>query len=113
MERTMLERDLELYFYDRVKRAGGLSIKLIPIRAGFPDRLIVLPGGQMRFVELKTETGHLRPIQRVWHERARQLGVHVDVLYGPRDVREWLSAALDGEAFTSTHPDPIRAGEAR
>lgn len=72
-----------------------MSIKLAPTRAGIPDRLILLPGGGLHLVELKTTTGAVRPIQAVFHERAAALGVHVAVLRGRGEILAWLRDRLD------------------
>lgn len=67
-----------------------MSIKLIPYMAGVPDRLIILPGGRIFFIEIKAEGGRLRPIQQVFHKRAAALGVNVLVLTGRDEVDVWL-----------------------
>lgn len=85
----MLERDLEARFRQRVKAAGGLAIKIAPIVAGVPDRLVIL-GGRLHLVELKTDTGRLSTIQMHWHEQARLKGVTVETLYGAQAVEEWI-----------------------
>ena len=87
----MLESTLEARFRRGVKRAGGLPVKMVPAgQAGVPDRLVLWPGGRVDLVELKTDTGELRPIQRVWHDRASKLGVDVVVLYGPTDIDAYI-----------------------
>lgn len=51
----MLERDIEKKFVAKVKRMGGEAVKFTsPASRGWPDRLVVLPGGRVTFVELKT-----------------------------------------------------------
>lgn len=67
----MTERQVESTLVKQVKAAGGMALKLIsPGIAGVPDRLVLLPGGRIRFVELKAPGELLRPLQR---KRARQL----------------------------------------
>jgi hypothetical protein len=91
----MSEAALEHYFRRRVIGLGGIARKVMPTDAGAPDRLVLLPGGIMRLVELKTEIGKLRPIQFVWHEKSRHLGTPVAVLYGRDQVDDWLRRLVD------------------
>ena len=76
-----------------VKLGGGLSFKLAPTVKGLPDRLVVLPHGQVFLVELKAVGGRLSPAQRVLHRRLAQRGVEVKVLTGPGEVRAWVDRA--------------------
>lgn len=69
---------------------GGLSIKIVPYWAGLPDRLILLPGGRMFLIETKAPGGRLRPVQRVWHEKAAARGTQVLVLSTLEEVDVWL-----------------------
>ena len=96
------ESSLEAYFAHRVRSAlGGIVIKMVPLVRGTPDRLVMLPGGQLHLVELKTETGNLSPAQMVWHDRARQLGATVYTLRGRPEIVTWLRARareIDGTA---------------
>jgi hypothetical protein len=87
-----LESNLEAFFSTAVRRAGGMSIKLAPIMAGTPDRLVLLPGGRMILVELKAPSGRLAPIQREWHRRAGVLGTEVLVLRGRNEVFDWIES---------------------
>lgn len=85
-----LESQLESFFYNQVRRMGGMVEKITPVRWGLPDRLVLLPGGRIFLVELKTETGRVRAAQSVWHRKAAQRGTHVVVLRGRRQTEAWL-----------------------
>jgi hypothetical protein len=85
----MLERDLEAYFRREIKARQGWAIKLTGIK-GLPDRMVLLPGGRLYFVELKTERGRLAPIQKAVHYKLLGLGFMVHVLYGRQSVDEFL-----------------------
>ena len=52
----MKERDIEVLLRDGVKQLGGKAYKWVsPGNAGVPDRIVILPGGKVIFVELKHE----------------------------------------------------------
>ena len=54
----MRERDIERYLVERVKALGGMCIKFTsPNRRGVPDRIVMLPGGVLHWVELKRPGG--------------------------------------------------------
>ena len=86
----MLEKTIEDFLKRLVKEEGGLCIKLIPIgTAGIPDRLVLLPGGKILFVELKAPGEKPRTIQTVWQKKIEALGfdsVVVDSRVGAREV---------------------------
>ena len=87
----MKESTLERRLVDGVKRAGGIAWKFTsPANAGVPDRLITMPGGRVIFVELKTETGTLAPIQRVQQNKLKLLGHDVRTLYGKQEVEDFI-----------------------
>jgi hypothetical protein len=87
----VLESALEQRFFKLVREAGGIAIKLMPTHAGVPDRLVLWPGGRSALVELKTETGSVSKVQKVWHERAAALGHPVTVLRGMAEVKKWVA----------------------
>ena len=88
---VMLERHLEQYFAKQIKAKGGLSYKFTsPSNAGVADRIVVLPGGVVWFVELKTSTGKLSKLQALFNKRVQALGANACVLYGRDEVDEWL-----------------------
>lgn len=85
------EAALEAFFRHRVRLVGGHTIKLAPTERGVPDRLVMMPGGRLYLVELKTPDGALSPIQKLWHERMRtRFGIRVHVLHGRAGVLAWL-----------------------
>ena len=71
------EKHLEKRCLSAVREAGGFFIKLLPfVEVGLPDRLLLLPGGVVWFVELKSSTGRLGPKQAFWQRRLRKLGMN-------------------------------------
>ena len=99
----MLESALEKLLFSQVRQRGGRAIKMAPIQAGCPDRLVICPDGGMYLVELKTTDGRLEEIQKLWHERLRRdTGVEVIVLYGPAGVMAWLDAVTADPVGTAS-----------
>lgn len=88
----MRERDIEDRLRDGIKKLGGLCYKFVsPGNRGVPDRIVLLPGGAVYFVELKTEVGRLSKIQHVQLKRMERLGVQIAVLYGLSEVDAFLA----------------------
>lgn len=84
----MREAAVEQVFIRRVRELGGLSFKFAPVHIGNPDRIVLL-AGNIYLVELKADDGCLDPAQRVWHRRAAERGVHVYVVTGSAEARNW------------------------
>ena len=62
-------------------------MKFTPINwVGAPDRLVVLPGGKLGFVEVKAPGQRPRPLQLARHRQLRKLGCYVAVLDDPSRV---------------------------
>lgn len=85
----MLEKTVEAIFARRVRELGGQSFKFAPVVAGNPDRIVLMPGGWVGFVELKADDGVLSPVQKLWHARAADLGTTVQVVVGAVEARSW------------------------
>jgi hypothetical protein len=86
----MRESSVEAVFARRVRDLGGLSFKFAPVHAGNPDRIVLLPGGLVCFVELKADDGELHRAQKLWHRRAAERGTEVYVVTGAEEARTWL-----------------------
>ena len=83
----MLEKTLEHKFVTEVKRVGGLALKFVsPGFDGVPDRLVLLPGGKLGFVEVKAPGKRPRPLQLARHRLLRRLGFKVYVLDDERQI---------------------------
>lgn len=83
----MRERDIEGKLAKSVKRKGGLCPKLVcPGFDGMPDRLVLLPGGKIAFVEVKAPGKRPRPLQEKRHAQLMTLGFPVYVLDDPKKI---------------------------
>lgn len=91
----MKESKIEAKLVRMVRDRGGLCYKFVsPGNPGVPDRLIVLPGGRVIFVELKTEVGRLASIQRWQQEQLRSRGVEVRTLRGLDEVEQFIEEVM-------------------
>lgn len=87
----MIERTVERRLMNGVKAAGGKAWKWVsPGHSGVPDRIVMLPGGRIIFVELKTDTGKLTPLQIETHNILRGMGFDVRTLYGKSYVEGFI-----------------------
>ena len=86
------EQTIEGYLRARVRDAGGLCVKLNPAGyVGIPDRLVVLPGGVVVFVEVKKpQGGKISKAQFVWRDRLLDLGVEHRFVFTKDDVDELM-----------------------
>jgi len=84
------EKDVERHLVETCPE-GAWCIKLNPIGLrGLPDRMLLLPGGRIYFIELKIRSGRLSRLQEYVHSRLRALGFMVYVLWS----REQLDAVI-------------------
>lgn len=71
-----IEKDIETKLRKMVERHGGMCLKWVcPGWAGVPDRIVLLPGGRIIFIELKRPSGgRIASLQRWWRQRLKSLG---------------------------------------
>lgn len=87
------ENLIEKYLVAEVKKAGGMAYKFVsPGRRSVPDRIVLLPGGRIVFVECKAPGKPPRADQLREHERLRALGFSVVVL-ASKNLSQVLSLA--------------------
>ena len=85
---TPLEKEIEKKLIDVVRRPGGLCLKWVcPGWAGVPDRICLLPGGRVVFVELKRPKGGvLSSRQKWWRRKLQELGFSYWVIWNHADL---------------------------
>lgn len=89
----MLEKKIEQYLRDEVKKAGGLAIKFVsPGFTGLPDRICLLPGGRIWFVETKAPGKDLRPRQRAIKNILEKLGFTYFKIDSKEQVKNLINA---------------------
>ena len=87
----MKESAIERHLVERIRRIGGECFKFMsPGRVGMPDRLVVLPGGEVFWVELKAWLGKLSPEQIRMHFRLRELGQDVQVFRSTDQIDKYF-----------------------
>lgn len=95
----MREKEIEKILVLEVKKLGGRAYKWIsPGNDGVPDRIVIFPGRQPVFVELKTDTGRLTALQKVQIDRLRSLGQDARVVRGAAGVKAFLKELKGGDA---------------
>lgn len=88
----MLESEVESHFRNQVKKLKGLCLKLTILGfTGMPDRMVLMPGGKMGFVEVKRPGAKPRKRQKFVIKLLRDLGFKVFVL----DCKEGVKLILD------------------
>ncbi len=77
----MTESYIQKRIAEKVKKRGGLCIKLVPMYlAGLPD-LMILISGRVYFIEVKKPGGVLSKIQIAMHKKFNLVGFKVWVVY--------------------------------
>jgi len=87
----MREKIIERKLIQAVRQCGGLALKFIsPGFNGVPDRLLLLMGGKVAFVEVKAPGEKPRPLQVHRMVQLRELGFPVYVVDSEKAVREMM-----------------------
>ena len=89
----MNEKIIEKKLRESIQRLDGLALKFTsPSFTGVPDRIVLMPGGRVWFVELKAPGKKIEKgsRQELVHEQLRGLGFDVKVISTPDQVQEFL-----------------------
>lgn len=88
-----MEKQIEKFLKNEIKEKGGECFKFVsPGNSGVPDRIAILPGGHIYFIELKSEGKKPRPLQLKTLERLKHLGCEVYVFDNKEDINKWIEA---------------------
>ena len=86
----MKETAVEVHLMARAEDLGGRAIKLLPwVMRGLPDRLVLLPGGRVWFVETKAPGKVLKSHQVRWKEWLVAMEFNWAMLDTREKVDEW------------------------
>lgn len=82
------EASIENHLHTSVKAARGYCVKLNPLgMVGIPDRLVLLPGGIVVFVECKKpKGGRVARLQEWWRGELGRLGLRHEYVFTREDV---------------------------
>ena len=90
------EKNTERHLTDEVKKAGGLCLKFSSMtETGYPDRIVLFPGGLIAFVELKSKGKKPTRLQDLRHEQLREMGFPVYVIDHQDKVADMLNELSD------------------
>jgi hypothetical protein len=87
----MLEKQIESHLVKKVKEIGGVAYKFVsPANRGVADRIVCLPDGGVVFVELKSATGKLSPLQEQFAKDMQRLRQNYIVLNSREAVNAFI-----------------------
>nr|WP_144461865.1 VRR-NUC domain-containing protein [Siminovitchia fortis] len=94
----MREKDIENYLRNQVKKIGGIAYKFeSPGNAGVPDRLVLLPGGRVHFVELKAPGKKPTALQLAQHRKINKLHSRVLIIDSKEKVDRFIEWVTQSE----------------
>lgn len=87
----MLESRIEAATTQAAKQVGGKALKWVsPGNPGVPDRIVILPGGRIIFVECKAPGKKPTALQAKVHDQLRALGCDVRVIDSLEAARAFI-----------------------
>ncbi len=102
------ERDVEKYLRRNLGSLGCLFLKWVsPGEDGVPDRILIMPGGKICFVEVKTDTGHMTGLQMMWQRKLRKMGCSAVTVYGMTGAKELIEVVKAMLKVKEVMPDDV------
>lgn len=97
---TVLEKEIEKKLRTLVENRDGFCLKWVcPGWAGVPDRIILLPGARIYFVETKRpKGGRLSSLQKWWGRKLIQLGFKYYVVWNEADLEKFKGVIANGRS---------------
>lgn len=87
----MKESKIESWLVKQISELGGIADKFTsPGNPGVADRIVIMPGGKIFFVELKTEIGRMSNIQKWQRERYSKRRADVRLIKGMGQARAFV-----------------------
>lgn len=89
------EKLLEKKLSKEVTKAGGLSFKFWAMsHSGLPDRIILIPGGKIFFIEVKSTGEKPTKIQVFVHNKLRKMGFVVLIIDSSEQIKKFIQDAF-------------------
>lgn len=106
------EAQVEKYLVDTIEELGGLCLKFgVPGVRGYQDRLCILPGNVIFFVEVKRPSGgRLAKLQAVRRTEMERLGARCYVVKNREEIGDVVARE---RGRNSVHEGPATLGLAR
>lgn len=102
------ESVVERYLVREIQKLGGVCEKFTsPAKRGAPDRVAIIQG-RVIFIEVKTQTGVVSKLQRLYHTNLTNAGAQVCTVYGKTGVDlfiKWLINELP--PVSTAEPDVV------
>ena len=109
----MRENTVERVLQKSIKQQGGWCLKFVsPGTAGVPDRICLLPGRVLAFVELKAPGKHIKDgsLQEFWGRELQRLGFRWYVISTTDEARR-LATDLGKASREITGEQPSKPGK--
>ena len=107
-----MEANIEKRMYLAVKELNGRCIKLNPLwNIGIPDRMILLPGSRIYFIELK-DRSRISKVQKVWIAWLLNAGFDARVVRGQTELKTFLEEIKNEKPSGSSGGDVPTNGAA-
>lgn len=92
MRKKASEKVLEAALVREAHRAGCHALKFTSLtEPGYPDRLVLMPGGRVLWVELKSGGEKPRRLQEIRHKELRGLGFEVTVVSSAEHLQDIIN----------------------
>lgn len=89
------EKALERYLVELVRSHGGRCLKYANSQqTGYPDRLILLPGGRTAWAEIKSRGKHPTRLQCIRMDELRLLGYRAEVVDSRTKALDFVASLL-------------------
>ncbi len=87
----MTESAIQTSIVKYLNNLGYLVVKNITVSMnGWPDLTAIAPNGDHLYIEVKTDTGRLSPVQKVRHEQLKQHNVPVITVTTLKEVKSYV-----------------------
>lgn len=95
----MSEKRYEKNLREKIDKLGGYCLKFWCLSvSGFPDRMVLMPGGRIWFVELKSYSKLPKKLglQKWWHGKLKQLGFQIVIINSDDTLSYFLNTVEYG-----------------